>query len=506
MAATSYYQNLAKLGRVKLPSGTEYALIDYNGRELIAPIFSVESSYETGDYVIYNDELYRFTADKTAGDWDSTKVEGPLTVGGELIKLEKAIAGGVHYRGKTSTKLYDGSTAASIVINGTTYVPEAGDMVIVDRSAVSINYATATAYSKNTYIKKSGETGYWITNADISAGENTEWSAVEGKMDLLKNDPEFLYDGSVWNSIGSIEGLGDLAFKDTAEGTYTAPTGSGSVSVNDYSASNSKLVTATITGTNGTVDASKVTGGEEKDIAKVGTAVRYGTADVAATATPVASVGAAVVYGTADVGASINVGTSLTGTTTFNTNAIKSASLTGTTTFNTNAIKSASLTGTTTYATSGVVASASGDCLIFTAAGTASVGISTTVADSSSVGISTVDADSSSVSLGTTSITPAAAAPSSQTLNKVTSVNIYQAVAAPNSQTLTPAESNGKLKGSYTISAVSPAAAATQSQTFATGALDANGSGASVTTGFSASASTKTVTVGVNPSAHVVVR
>ena len=40
----------------------------------IASEFSTASAYTTGAYVIYNGDLYRFTADKAAGEWDSTKV------------------------------------------------------------------------------------------------------------------------------------------------------------------------------------------------------------------------------------------------------------------------------------------------------------------------------------------------------------------------------------------------------------------------------------------------
>lgn len=60
MSATNLYHNLPKLARVKLPSGTEYAVIDYNGRELIAPIFNPEVSYLAGDFVVYEDNLYTF--------------------------------------------------------------------------------------------------------------------------------------------------------------------------------------------------------------------------------------------------------------------------------------------------------------------------------------------------------------------------------------------------------------------------------------------------------------
>lgn len=41
----------------------------------LVPTFSTSTAYEQGDYTIYSNVLYRFTSDKTAGAWDSTKVE-----------------------------------------------------------------------------------------------------------------------------------------------------------------------------------------------------------------------------------------------------------------------------------------------------------------------------------------------------------------------------------------------------------------------------------------------
>ena len=40
----------------------------------IASEFSTDNAYTAGQYVIENDDLYRFTEDKAAGEWDSTKV------------------------------------------------------------------------------------------------------------------------------------------------------------------------------------------------------------------------------------------------------------------------------------------------------------------------------------------------------------------------------------------------------------------------------------------------
>ena len=206
----------------------------------------------------------------------------------------------------------------------------------------------------------------------------------------------------------------------------------------------------------------------------------------AGSAVSVATVGTAVVYGTADVSAAVSVGTSLGGTKTFNTdaiksatlggcktfniNAIKSATLTGCKTFTTNGIKSATLSGTTTFATAGVTASYASEVLTLSAAGTGTVSISTTAADTSTVGISTTDADTSTVSIST-----AAASTATVTLN-TTSIN--PAKSAPSTQTITPALANGSITP-YTFSDVS----------VATGDVSTGGTGAAVATGASGTAS-----------------
>ena len=507
----SVYYNLAKLGRVKLPSGTTYALIDVDCRKMITENYTSEASYSTGDLVIgtgltgdnitFNDCLLRAKSDIPAGPFDSSKWE-VVTVASEIHRLEDAIAGGIHYRGKTSTGLYDGSSTNPIVINDESYTAGAGDLVIVDRSSAAVNYAINTAYSAHTYVKYNSL--YYITNAAITASENTSWSAVEAKMDVVKSDPMFLFDGTLWDLVDSeSEGLGDLAYKDTASGTYRRPTGSGTVTIPTVAPSSEKLVTTSITPANGTVDATYVTGGTEKDIAKVGTAVRYGTANVGesvvyGTANRASS---ATVYGTADVGTEVEVGTSLTGTTTFNTDAIKSASLTGTKTFNTDAIKSATATGTdgTTAAKAGIITSVDGDCLKFDNAGTTTISVATTAASTGTVGISTTAASTATVGLGKTGITPAVAAPSTQTIygavSAPSSQTLTPAVAAPNTQTLTPAADNGKLTGSYTLTQKTPAALGS-AVTVATGSVSSSGTGGSVVTNVSVGTTTGNVDVG----------
>lgn len=258
------YANLAKLGRVKLPSGSEYALIDVDGRSIIAPNFSTEASYNEGDHVIYGDNLYRFKTAKAAGNWNSTVVDN-VTVDTEIKRIEGLIAGGIHYRGKTTTALYEGATTNPISIGGSSYTASSGDLVIFDTtSSTVLTYAAATAYDPHTYIENDGI--IYITTAAISASENTSISAIASKINVIQKDPEFLFDGSQWNALGSIaDGLGDLAFKDSASGPYTKPTGTGSVTIKNYTETEKYLARTTIVGTNGTVNASEVTGGSTKN-------------------------------------------------------------------------------------------------------------------------------------------------------------------------------------------------------------------------------------------------
>lgn len=492
------YADLAKLGRVQLPSGNTYALIDVDGRAMIAPNFSSEASYNVGDHVIYGDNLYRFKANHT-GEWNSNHAD-VVSIDSEIKRIENAIQGGISFIGKTTTALYEGATTNPISIGGSSVTVTAGNLVILDLSAVATAYAVGSAYSAHSYIVNGGI--YYYVPAAITAGENTSFNDIADKINVVQSDPEFLFDGTAWNAMGSIaDGLGDLAFKDSASGSYVKPTGQGSVTVPTVSVSETKkLSTTTITGTNGTVNATYVTGGSEKDIAKAGAAVRYGTADVGS-GTSVAAVGAQVVYGTADVDTAVAVGTSLTGTKTFNTDAIKSATLTGTKTFNTDAIKSASLTGTTTFTTSGIVTAVDGDCLTFSNAGTGTVGISTTAASTGTVGIETTAASTGTVGLGTTDITPAKAADTTRKINTVSSITIHEAVAAPNDQTIVPAVANGTLVGSYTLSQQTPAKVASSATTVATGSLE---TGSDIVTGVSIGSTSATVTVGTTNDTVVV--
>ena len=63
--------------------GTTYELVPE-----IAELFSTTKAYHTGDHVIYEAGWYTFTADKAAGAWDATKVNGPFKVSDQLTNLK----------------------------------------------------------------------------------------------------------------------------------------------------------------------------------------------------------------------------------------------------------------------------------------------------------------------------------------------------------------------------------------------------------------------------------
>lgn len=505
------YQDYAKISLVQLPNGsgtTTYALVDRDGRLMITEQFSSSSAqtYSVGDYVIYEDNLYICTAATTGGTFDANDWM-QTDVAQELISLKNSISGGIHYIGVTYSSLYEGSTTNPIYI-GSTLTPHTaikGDLTIEQPPT----YAANTAYTKGQYIVHEG-TIYQITK-DVTAAQNTGWLTMESGDYVKKGvtEPEFIWDGTAWNEIGSISPnvFGKLAFRDAARGSYTKPTGSGSVTVPTITPTYKNLSTTTITGTNGTENVSAVSGGSTKDIAKVGTAVRYGTANVgtavtygtanrAANPTTVgnANVGTAVVYGTANKASSA--------TTVGNAN-VGSATVYGTANKKSTATQvGTALGGTTTFNTEGYTATVNSETLVFAAGNTGTVtltksGIYEAVDAPSTQTLTPAIASNTSIygavdAPNTQKLTPAAASTTTIYGAETSTATLTPAVAAPNDQTLTPAESNGQLTGSYTIASKTVAKVAASATTVATGELE---TGAQLVSAVTVGTSTGIVTV-----------
>ena len=80
--------------------------------------------------------------------------------------ISNVLSGGVTFRGETTTTLTDGSTTNPITINGNSYTAVQGDLVI-------------------------------------------------------SGNKEFIFDGTHWIELGDLDALGDLAWKNSASGSYT---------------------------------------------------------------------------------------------------------------------------------------------------------------------------------------------------------------------------------------------------------------------------------------------
>ena len=66
--------------------GTQYDVCDTVTRTAVSDEFSTGETYAAGDYCIYNNTLYKFTAAKSAGAWDGSKAEA-TQIGEELSQL-----------------------------------------------------------------------------------------------------------------------------------------------------------------------------------------------------------------------------------------------------------------------------------------------------------------------------------------------------------------------------------------------------------------------------------
>lgn len=181
MATVTDMKALSPIFEITLPNGANYQMVDWCGRyAIITPEYAKATAYSSGDYVIYQSELYRIDATISAASntgWAAvTKTK--VSVGSELKSIKQTIVNPMHFLGTTTTAISDGSTTNPITIGGVSVTAVSGDIVL-----------------------------------------------YQGK--------EFIWSGSKWDEFGSTGSLKAFAFADTGSGTvsYTKPTGGGSVTV-----------------------------------------------------------------------------------------------------------------------------------------------------------------------------------------------------------------------------------------------------------------------------------
>ena len=247
------------------------------------------------------------------------------------LRTQLGITGAMHFAGTTTTALTDGATTNPIQVNSKSYTAIAGDVVLYSgKEFIWTGSAWEVLGDEGSYALKTRTitAGTWLTGGgDLTADRTISHDQHE---DGAKTAAPVKVGHDAYGHVVLGGALG-TANAGTHKHTITAsvpaskfvdtvtPT-STKISLNpttdtfikSYPGVTSKLVTTTITGTNGTVTASKAT---------AGTAVVYGTADVDTAVTGIAKVGTQITYGGANVGATSTVATS-----------VKSATATATTT------------------------------------------------------------------------------------------------------------------------------------------------------------------------------
>lgn len=142
----------------------------------IGDVFSEESTYSIGDYVIYENTLYKFTADKDAGAWDGTKanavkvadeissLNGNMT---EILKFNDYVTPGKSLNGNSNTSFTLNITVppgykmlGTVSICGNYPNIIIGDVTIKTDSitgymynTISYNYTDAKVKARVVYVK-----------------------------------------------------------------------------------------------------------------------------------------------------------------------------------------------------------------------------------------------------------------------------------------------------------------------------------------------------------------
>ena len=153
---------MAKLDHIEI-NGTPYELVPE-----IAPLFNTSTQYSTGDYVIKDAILYKFTTNHAAGAWNASHVTATSVVD----EINGVVDNTLTTTGKAADAKATGDALAS-KINSDIVAPEFSD---------------STAYSAGSYVLKNGVL-YKFTQAHSGAwtGTDAEEVTVGGELNRLDN-------------------------------------------------------------------------------------------------------------------------------------------------------------------------------------------------------------------------------------------------------------------------------------------------------------------------------
>lgn len=205
--------------------GHEKAIYDADGTRLDSKLSSIEDSisdafsegkaYAVGDYCIYLNALYKFTAAKPAGAWDGSKVV-PISLSSELGQLN---AKTVIYRGNLPSNanvndyITDGvwsisSWFAQSLIN----IPNKTTSQFIVRASGTYVTQTQIMINGDTYVRfrsNEGEWSNWVRNATVGpSGGTFDYMVFYSNAADLNNPPKAFILQSAPNPAGFPSKLG----------------------------------------------------------------------------------------------------------------------------------------------------------------------------------------------------------------------------------------------------------------------------------------------------------
>ena len=476
-----------------------------------------------------------------------------------ITAADLGLASALSFAGTTLTALTDGATTNPIKIKqsstdttGTDYTAISGNVVLYNNKEF--------IWNGNAWEELGDESSHALKTITISAGDGlTGGGNLTANRTIAHATKTAVSAAPVkvgYDKFGHVVIGGALSTAENGAHTHTVTStipassfltsASGSTTkigvskttdtfVKSYPGVTSKLVTTTITGTNGTVTASKATAGEDIAVATVGDAVVYGKANVGESKTVATRASSQTTVGNANVGSEISiigvdgsttaskatagtavsvakVGTAKTVATLSNSNAVIGNANVGTALNVATSVKSATATTTAMKA----AYDATTECLTF------SVGAvtPTVTLNTSSITPAATSTTKISSAIGTTSVAPAVdngtitpytftnvtvpvAAdatvfnPAVTSTTKIYGVGgtatVTSAVAAPTDQTIIPAVANGTITP-YTFTDVTAAKVASAATTIATGKIATTGTGDSLLTGLGTASTASALT------------
>lgn len=189
--------------------GNNVKTLSASTQEMIASI-DYDDSFDKGDYVVYNPtstvpKLYRFTADKSSGAWDSTKVS-QTNVGSELnnrVEKESLQDAGIH--SASYTTIFDTATVSTtvhsnkenpwVMLSATTDLISSNSRYRVTFDGTEYSFAAQKWHSDVTI----GKSTTFVGNASL-------WGDVSGLTEEIHDVP-FLVTGGMDEGNTQTEGL-----------------------------------------------------------------------------------------------------------------------------------------------------------------------------------------------------------------------------------------------------------------------------------------------------------